>query len=71
MIEEAEVDYAHTWSSIRHPATQMPRGPGRRNRPGPQPNQRYQPLPVVTEEIQHLSQLHISSGISPQNLGTV
>ena len=59
MIQEAEDDYDHTWSSIRHPATQVPRRRTKRQHPHHHAHQE-QALTTVPEEIPQLSQLSIN-----------
>lgn len=60
MIQEAEDDYDHTWSSIRHPATQVPK---RRSKHKPHNHHHHQDnnLTTVPEEIPQLSQLAITT----------
>ena len=41
MIQEAGDDFDHTWSSIRHPATQIPRNNRGRSREVTLPNDKF------------------------------
>ena len=61
MIQEAEDDYDHTWSSIRHPATQVPRRRSKRQHTHHHHAHQEQALTTVPEEIPQLSHLSINS----------
>ena len=51
MIQEAGDDYDHTWSSIRHPATNEPRVNASSNRR----HQKFDQLTTVPEEMAQLT----------------